>query len=256
MTLIKLYKSLLIIISLLAFNSGLATTIVVIVAPDAIVIGADSKGSFIDQFSMKESKRQVCKIYQCGNYYYVVAGFTNNPVTKLDIGDIIGTYLKNENPISNQNLVNLKNEIKTSLINEINYQKSTDSSLILRTLGSDNGLVSFGILGIKESKPFGHFFSFTYSPEDILIKEDFCPGNCPNDTKVFWLGESKAIEKYTSNQENTNKTFNRIELVKHLIKLEIQDKPETVGEPIDILVISKENTYWVQKKECCPIIFF
>jgi hypothetical protein len=42
-----------------------------------------------------------------------------------------------------------------------------------------------------------------------------------------------------------------VELVKELVELEIADKPDVVGPPIDVLQISKTDAVWKQRKQDC-----
>src|SRR5258708_25380160 len=77
-----------------------ATTIVIIVTPKSVILGADSRGSFFDYVSRKETKRDVVKIYKSGKYYFAIAGLTNDPETSFDASQIINSYLKSTADIS------------------------------------------------------------------------------------------------------------------------------------------------------------
>jgi hypothetical protein len=45
-----------------------------------------------------------------------------------------------------------------------------------------------------------------------------------------------------------------IEAIRYLIGLEIEENPQEVGGPVDILQIDRHGPKWIQKKEGCPEI--
>jgi len=116
-------------------------------------------------------------------------------------------------------------------------------------------VLSFGVIGISNSKPFAHLVGFQIQDTTTLainILEDFCPGNCPNGVRIFWKGRAGAISKYMKQPESKN--YSSSILIERLIDLEIQDEPEYVGGPVDIIEISNNKKIWHRKKLGCPII--
>jgi hypothetical protein len=64
------------------------------------------------------------------------------------------------------------------------------------------------------------------------------------------LGESRAIEQYIRETPSYKKKP-PIELAKEFVELEIADKPNVIGPPIDALQISKTGAVWEQRKPDC-----
>lgn len=231
-----------------------ATTIVIIVTPQSVILGADSRGSFYDYVTLKEEKKSVTKIYKTDEYYFAIAGLTNNPNTSFDVSKIINQYLKSQKDILVA-IDSIKSNLSRLLKLELQNQKKKNDDIFLRTIETSNIVLSFGIIGVHNSKPFAHLIGFQIqdtSTLNIKVLEDSCPGNCPNGIKVFWMGQADAISKYMQQPDSHN--LSPLILVDKLINLEIQDKPQYVGEPVDIVEITIEKTIWHRKKDGCPIV--
>ena len=58
-----------------------ATEITILVTPDMVIMGADSKSNFVDLITHEETSSTVTKIYQSGQYYFSLAGIGKDPST-------------------------------------------------------------------------------------------------------------------------------------------------------------------------------
>lgn len=231
-----------------------ATTIVIIVTPQSVILGADSRGSFYDYVTLKEEKKSVTKIYKADQYYFAIAGLTNNPNTTFDVSQIINRHLKTQNDILIA-IDSIKSNLRRLLKLELQSQKKQNNEMFLRTIESSNIVLSLGIIGITNSKPFAHLIGFQIqdtSTLNIKVLDDSCPGNCPNGVKVFWMGQADAISKYMQQPDSFH--ISTVILVDKLINLEIHDKPQYVGGPVDIVEITIEKIIWHRRKDDCPIV--
>ena len=71
---------------------------------------------------------------------------------------------------------------------------------------------------------------------------------------MFFLGRYRAVERYMSKRSKDAPQLSLEEAVNHFIELEIEENPQDVGGPIDILRIDKDGPRWIQKKEGCPVV--
>lgn len=252
----KMFNILGLTISLLVLVTfkGQSTTIVIIVTSNSVVLGTDSRGTFYDYLTKKEEKKSVTKIYKSSQYHFAVAGLTYNPNTKFNAPKIIDYYLKSQNDIMVA-IDSLKLNLSRLLFHELKSQKKDNPDAFLRTIKTSNIVLSFGIVGIKDSRPFAHLIGFQIqdtSTLNIKVLEDSCPGNCPKGVKVFWMGQADAIAKYMKKPDGIS--MSPVLLVEKLINLEIQNKSQFVGPPIDILEIKNGLEIWHRKKNDCPIV--
>lgn len=85
-----------------------------------------------------------------------------------------------------------------------------------------------------------------------LAQQQDCPGDCTKDVRAHYLGENAVILAHMSQTPpalGTDRTLAGI--ANFLVQLEIADKPNTVGLPIDILRLSNKGPDWVQRKLQC-----
>jgi hypothetical protein len=64
------------------------------------------------------------------------------------------------------------------------------------------------------------------------------------------LGQNEAIKRFEKTNPNLLKD-GPVKAVRTLISIEIADKPNDVGPPIDVLHITKRGAEWIQKKPEC-----
>jgi len=107
---------------LLVIKITRATTIVIIVTPQSVTLGADSRGSFYDYVSLKEVKKNVTKIYKTGEYYFAIAGLANDPNTSVNPSQIISKHLKSQKSLILA-IDSIKSELSQILKSELVYQK-------------------------------------------------------------------------------------------------------------------------------------
>jgi hypothetical protein len=86
---------------------------------------------------------------------------------------------------------------------------------------------------------------------DTSILRDSCPGNCDSGARVFWFGETGAIERLRA--AGRMPTLGMPELARYLVQTEIDAGAPRVGGPVDVLRILPGGQVWVQKKPGCPV---
>jgi hypothetical protein len=232
-----------------------ATTIVVVRTPDEIAIAADSQGTFQGN-NLPINRRTVCKVYQgADGVFFAVAGLVNDPSTGFNVPELVTRESRIGKTMS-EKLRRVEDALKAALLAEIPHIKDRDPDGYRRLVG-DKGAITVMFAGVEARSPIatGVSVGLAFSPEgsiSIDVMRDSCPGNCPNGTKIFWLGEADIIEHTIADRRIPS--LGPSDLAKFLVQLEIDSGLPGVGGPIDLLRILPGGTQWIQQKPGCPII--
>jgi hypothetical protein len=241
-------------ILLLITTGSTATAIVIIVTPKSVILGADSRRSSFNNFTFQEIVTTTTKIYKSGEYHFAISGLTSNETTFFDASLFINYYLKEYSDVTVA-IDSIKIKLAESLRAELKSQKRKYHKAFLNTIKYSNNIMGFGIIGVRNSKPFAHLIEFNLRDTtslNIKITENSCPGNCKDGVLIIAMGANKAIANYMQQDEWMKNS--PIELAEKLISLEIEKEPEYVGGPIDIVEVTADKTIWHKKKEDCPIV--
>lgn len=239
------------------FTSHIAlgqTTIVVARTPDAVVIGADSKLTFGDNKAVSEL---MCKIGVSGNVVFSAAGILENRKSSWRVMDSAMTASRMKGTLLDK--VNaFEKMIVKPLLDTVKLIKQESPQIYERKVNSkDKVLLQVAFAAMENKKPtvLIRDFQLTNIAEINVIKRG-CPGSCDElGVKLYHFGQDAAIKRYIAN--NKSLVFNAASIspfVIHLIDLEIIDKPDEVGPPIDVIKIDKNGINWVQRKNSCPAI--
>jgi hypothetical protein len=94
----------------------------------------------------------------------------------------------------------------------------------------------------------------TAKGNDIAVTshESSCPGDaCPDGGgRVIVLGEDQAAIAALSDKNFFHAFSNPASVVKRLVEIEIEAKPDKVGPPISILTIDASGAHWNEKGAC------
>jgi hypothetical protein len=85
-------------------------------------------------------------------------------------------------------------------------------------------------------------------------KRHNCPGDdCPLGEIAIYLGAHDAIDRFRGENPDSY-AVGLVKAVRQLVQLEIDDRPDSVGPPIDVLRITKDGPEWIEHKKECPNI--
>ncbi|MDQ3290375.1 MAG: hypothetical protein M3Q05_03695, partial [Bacteroidota bacterium] len=180
---------------ILIYTSIYASTIVIYITPEFVVLAADSKGVYTNAKTFKKETRTVPKIFKTGDYYFSLTGVVSNTTRSFDVGKVINNRLKNEADLSKA-ITQIKEEVANSLKLYLSYNKKHNPSLFKKDLELGNYITSIGIIGIKNNKPYAHILGFKIintASLDIKTEEDFCP-SANSVSTIYYLGKSDAIK--------------------------------------------------------------
>lgn len=227
------------------------TTIIVRRTPIELVLGADSKARKKSN-DKKVTFIKVCKIKPVGSNYFVASGYVSRERTKYDAYALAEAASREVQGLTQvaKAFAGLIAQHLSKALEDVRANNPEDFDL-----GSGRNTLQAMFVGLDEGEPSLIAVQFTprlSSKGEILVTSLLysCPGDCPSGTFSLPLGESEAAEK-AIDQDNEFWKNGSIAGIQKYIEIEIADKPEKVGQPIDILQIRKTGTRWVQLKPQC-----
>lgn len=238
----------------MSVRQTLATTIVVIRTPAEIVLAADSRDTFEDKNSPTRTS-DVCKIYQSsGGIYFALSGLVSDRVTGFSLARLVARASGHHRRIADK-VKSAEQLIGEALISELPEVKARDPEGYRKFI-REKSVLSVVFAGVEDGVLTVHGFSamLAVSPGGVTpsgFVEEACPGNCPNGTRGFWLGEAGAIKRLMAAQGLPR--LPTIDLAKYLVQLEIESDADSVGGPIDLLRITSTGSEWTQRKSGCPV---
>lgn len=245
-------KTVLLVFVFMCLASGLpATTIVIYITPDFVIVAADSKGVYTNAKTNKQSVESVSKIYKSRDRYFSLAGLTSNTTRSLNIAAITNENLSNTSNLETA-IDQLKLDVKEALLTYLNHQKKNHPILYESNL-SEKYVTSIGLVTIHNNRPYTHLIGFAATDNGqlkISVEEEVYKTSTNKDA-VYYLGTSGEINKYM-NSIQTNK-YEPVEFVERLMNLQIAKTPQLVAGPVDILKLTAKRTTWVKRKKGTPV---
>lgn len=242
----KAYILLLTIIFLPVFS--FSTCIVIIKTNTEIFVGADSKRIVyaIDQDTgeVKDTiDNAYCKIHKVGKFYFAISGYADSEMLDSAI-----KACKNYKTLTDI-IANYAEMMKASFEHSVEALRTVNNKkYIERFVGNDISAISFFCFLKNKPQLITLYFRTTNSPENETTVTYTKVDNQP----VVVLGVHDHIDKLT-NQKIVSifKDGNMINVIKTLIKIEIKNHPNWIGEPIDILKLNQSGELWISRKKNC-----
>jgi hypothetical protein len=129
-------------------------------------------------------------------------------------------------------------------------------SLYAKTMAGEDGFITSVLLAAYENgQPVAAVIGFRGSEDpagNVKIESSraVCPGDCPNGTMYFFLGERGPIDRHIAEHgkggllpASTGAPF--------LVRLVIDGGSKRVGPPVDVLVIDRHGESWPARKAGC-----
>jgi hypothetical protein len=248
-------RTLLCILSCCLFLPLPATTIVIYITPQFVIMAADSKGIYTNAKTYAKTTSIVSKIYKKGNIYFSLAGLTSNPTQSFDVAKTVSRNLSNTNNIT-ASIQQVKTAVQNALLIYLTSQQKNNRRLFKNNLeGGDRYITSVGIVTIINKKPYSHIIGFRVMDGDelkIATEEEVYTSDAKKDA-VYYLGTSGEINRYMNTITTNN--MQPIPFVEKLMQLQINKTPDLSAPPIDIVKITPSKTVWVKRKKGTPVEF-
>ncbi|HEV7747357.1 MAG TPA: hypothetical protein VGO56_20335 [Pyrinomonadaceae bacterium] len=245
----------LIVLLYLVFSASVThgqTSIVAARGPNEVVIGADSKRK-ISEFEptgrlVGVTSTLACKIQKANGFYFGCSG----PCGELDVTSII--VRASRGPASIQRKVEVLVPLVEDALNNFLQNKSPNA---LRLYVNKPTALQLLFVGIQDRVPLilGVDFHYRKSDSNVLVQagEIRTCGATSDACTHLVIGRTDAISNF-SKQKGSMDYLARVKPVvgvERLIQMEIDDEPDDVGPPIDILRITKRGAQWVRRKRQC-----
>ena len=232
------------------FISG--TTIIAARTKNKIIVGADSKG--ILGYNMTNPV-SVCKIVQISDStFFTAENFIAVIGTDYDAYELAKKSASQMKSIYSMSL-NFEKIVKPLLAFNVQKIKQDCVFVYERKYKSKNVLNAF-FFGIENGIPVIHNKTFIVT-ESILgnvgIKTE--QRNCPPDcgSAILWIAAGKVDTSNCFRRENRNlwRYIGIEKSIEFLITMEAIVEHDYVGLPIDIIHVSRDSIYWIQRKPQC-----
>lgn len=228
------------------------TSIVAARGPNEVVIGADSKRK-ISEFDPKGTLVGVtstlaCKIQKANGFYFGCSG----PCGELDVASII--VRASRGPASIQRKVEILVPQVEAALNNFLAHKSPNA---LRLYVNKPTALQLLFVGIQNRLPLILGVDFHYRKSDAAVFVEageirICGATSDACTHLV-IGRTDAISNF-SRKKGSMDYLARVQPVvgvERLIQMEIDEEPDDVGPPIDILRITKRGARWIRRKRQC-----
>lgn len=228
------------------------TSIVAARGPNEVVIGADSKRK-ISEFNPKGSLVSVtstlaCKIQKANGFYFGCSG----PCGELDVASII--VRASRGPGSIERKVEAIAPLVEDALNNFLVNKSPNA---LRLYLNKPTALQLLFVGIQNRVPLilGVDFHYRKSDTTVVVQAgdiQVCGATSDACTHLV-IGRTDAISNF-SRKKGSMDYLARVQPVvgvERLIQMEIDEEPDDVGPPIDILRITKRGARWIRRKRQC-----
>jgi hypothetical protein len=243
-----------------------ATAIALIRTPDEIVAAADSKQTIDVLLPGFVSSRDVCKIHKIrDNFYFAAAGYRGvvDPLTGKAADTPQGGIFTVEHAVLRsykadlsirENVDVFQRSIASFLVKNLGERQQDNPEYFKRNFSilSKSDVVFFGI---EREVMVVHHLQFRAHDEPkvtIIATRWMCPGDCQDPTLVpLFLGDRDAMETKYLAETRFNKDEGLPKNVEALVDAAIAANPKSVGEPIDILRITREKSSWTMVKPEC-----
>ncbi len=239
--------------TLLFLPAARATTIVGIRTPDQVVIAADSLGTA--RGNRIETSQLTCKVFSVNDRGFAVSGLTKAQPGDFDAAKEVAGILARRSALGDA-VNDIAERITSLLESHLRQLKRVNPSLFAKSLEGEGGSITSILLAAREGgEPVavGLGFRGSEGPDGtIRIATDrvTCPGDCPNGTMYFLLGERGPIDRYIA-EHGKGRLTPAESGAPFLVQLVIDAGSRSVGPPVDILVIDTHGVSWPARKEEC-----
>lgn len=231
------------------------TSIVMVYSKDSVWIAADSKGSHGEKSGNDQTKitdRCVCKIVEVNNVISASSGhfaidYSNNVIVYSVTTETKKAILAG---INIKDAINIFSDTTVTYLTKVirDFRKENDTAFNVYFNGDD--LIS------------SVFTSFVNGSRYVALLEFKLVGNPDNwhveailkeykseESGYIFMGYKDSITKFYNKNPNYFASNDLMEnKLKYLIKLEIAERPDKVGKPIDVIVLYRNGFRWLPKK--------
>lgn len=231
-------KLLLLLLPFFIVPAASATAIVVLVTPQYILIGADSKRQLLNGSAQVTAFTSVEKIKSVGSYCYAMAGITASSYNSFSADAIVSRHLSKA-PYQKA-VEKIKAEIKTALLKEMRFRQA-GSQQLTSFPHSNDPLLEIVILRSVNGTPQAEILGFQLDNNDNIQVGSYttrCPGDCPQQQQFYFMGAYGEMESQLYTRRGVQ---DPALLVEQLISAQSKATPSAVGGQIHLAMYTAKG---------------
>lgn len=235
-----------------------ATTIVAIRTSDRILMAADSLA--LDVVGLGK-RSNACKIRQTAKAVFAASGLITLSWNNYDANRVIEKAITKTRSLRDA-VRRAEDDLQPFLVGALWAFKTARSPWYDVYANRRSAILAFIVCGFEGGVPVCIRREIFVRADDVGWEMEFrgegCPGDCPadNDFMVASIGETDAINSFLGHSRFIQidpKGPDRLPvLLEQLVEIEIADKPEHVGLPVDMIEITAGRVRWIKRKADCP----
>jgi len=227
-----------------------ATTEIVVRSRYRIVLAADSRAIYGLNGNATE-----CKLFAARDVYATVSGLAHYG-RSYRVADTIregfagpGAF---ESHVSSTAAI-LKRRVENLLAN-LQASDPTQYRLLMQGSNYASDLVQLAVAQTVRSQPMLGIIELRGSGtgNGLTARTTICPGNCKQNTQLFYLGYWEHIKPYVATSSGPRNVGSAAS-IDRLIRLEIAAHPSEVSAPINILELTGSGARWLQNGGNCSL---
>jgi hypothetical protein len=232
-------------------NEAQATSVVAVLTPTTIVLGADSKLIRGD----RSDTRTVCKIGVSPNVFWGDSGILEVPIRNFSVDQIAGESMATVGNLETR-IAHSEVAIMPRLTEILNAAKAGNPPDWFRRNYEKQAALEIVFAGFQHGIPHLYLRNFVAQSDPIsgkvsveIRRSDYPNAAFPESTVVL-LGRHEAADSELSRNQTIWRHYGLPGGVRHLIAIEIAAVPDEVGPPIAMIEIDKDGSHWISEGRC------
>lgn len=225
-------------------TASFATSIVIVVTPQYILIGTDSKRLLLNAAAQVTSEQSVCKIRSAGKYCYAFAGLTTASATSFSADSIVAFHLAKALHYAAA-LEAIQRDVTAALYKELTYQEQHHPEVFDEQLKNDSPLLELVVLSLQNGKPQVQIVGFELEKSTHWRIKSYASerGEAALQQRVYFMGAYNKMEQYLGEQKNVASPE---ALIEQLIQAQAKATPTSVGAPVHLAKYSATGIEWIK----------
>lgn len=227
-----------------------ATTGIVLRSRYRIVLAADSRVVYRGRGSASE-----CKLFEVRDVYATVSGLAGYGKS-YRVSDTIRAGFAGdrsfESHVASTAYV-LKRTLE-KLLAGLQASNPTEYRYLMQRSGYSSDLVQLAVAQTVNGQPMLGMIELRRAGvgNNLAVTTSVCPGNCRQNTEIFYLGYWERIQPYVATSGSPRNVASAAS-IDRLIRLEIGAHPNEVGPPINVLEVNGYGARWLQNGGNCSL---
>jgi hypothetical protein len=228
-----------------------ATTGIVLRSRYRIVLAADSRVAYRLKASTTE-----CKIFEVQDIYATVSGIARYGKS-YRVTDIIRQGFAGDRSFESHvasTAYTLKRTLQ-KLLTGLQTGNPTEYLYLMQRSNYSSDLVELAVAQTVNGQPMLGLIELrrTGLGNNLAVTTSVCPGNCRQNTQIFYLGYWDHIKPYVATSSGAPRNVASAASIDRLIRMEIGAHPNEVGLPINVLEVNGYGARWLQNGGNCSL---